>query len=232
MLEGLIVLELGDMVAVPYCGKLLADLGATVVKLETPGRGDAARHAGPFANSADPERSALFLYLNTNKRSAELDVTTDEGRRALGRLLRGADVFVQDLSTDDLERLGLDAYPHLVVTSVTPFGRSGPRRDWVAHPLNTYHASGQTSFGYTSERDDDRAPPKGAGYLGEYDAGLVAAVGTLGAVLGGAGQHVDVSKVEALMSLERVDIGRSIELGSVDSMLPWSSLQLRPPQST
>lgn len=219
LLDGVRVLELGRMVAAPYCGKLLADLGADVLKLEAPGRGDPARRQGPFPDDVPhAEKSALFLYLNTNKRSITLGLDSDAGCELFRRLVARADVLIEDRAPGELGALGLapaglrELHPRLVVCSITPFGETGPYRDYLAHHLNLWHASGQTSFGYTSTVDEDRAPPKGGGYLGEYDAGLTAAVGAMGALFArhasGRGEHVQVSVLEALMCLERVDIGR------------------------
>jgi crotonobetainyl-CoA:carnitine CoA-transferase CaiB-like acyl-CoA transferase len=219
VLEGLRVLELGSRVAAPYCAKLLADLGADVVKVEPPGTGDPARRLGPFPGDVPhPERSGLFLYLNTSKRSVTLDLETRAGRELLRRLIARADLLIEDRAAGELERLELD-YPRLeaqnpllVVASVTPFGATGPYRDYRSYALNLYHASGQTWFSYAQEDEEERPAPKAGGYVAEYDAGLTAALGAMAAVLGrattGRGQHVEVSKQEALMCLERVDIGR------------------------
>jgi crotonobetainyl-CoA:carnitine CoA-transferase CaiB-like acyl-CoA transferase len=218
-LTGLSVLELGRRVAAPYCAKLLADLGADVVKVEAPGVGDPARRRGPFPDDLpDPERSGLFLFLNTSKRSITLDLETQGGRRILRELIPDVDILIEDYAPGELERLGLDypqlaeRNPRLIVTSVTPFGQTGPYRGYRSHHLNLYHAGGHTSPFYVPETDEERAPPKAGGYLGEYDGGLTAAVGTMAAVIAraasGRGQHVDVSKQEAMMCLERVEIGR------------------------
>ena len=228
-LEGLSVVELGRMVAAPYCGKLLADLGADVLKLEQPRVGDPARRQGPFpADVPHPERSALFLYLNTNKRSVTLAPNSEAGRQVFERLVAEADVLIEDCAPGERQSLGLDLAqlrernPSLVITSITAFGETGPYRDYRSHHINLYHASGHTSFGYTDQQEDGRPPPKAGGYLGEYDAGLTAAVGTLAAVLGrgqdGQGQRVGVSKLEALMCMERVDIGR---LTNDPNPQPW-----------
>jgi crotonobetainyl-CoA:carnitine CoA-transferase CaiB-like acyl-CoA transferase len=144
------VIELADFVAGPYCGKLLADFGADVIKIETPGRGDDARYIGPFKDDmVNPEASGTFLYLNTNKRSLELDIQTESGREMLRELLRNADVLIEDKMPGTLDRLGLgyeDLHalnPNLIVTSITPFGQVGPYKDYKAYHLNLYHASGQ-----------------------------------------------------------------------------------------
>jgi CoA:oxalate CoA-transferase len=218
-LAGLRVVELCGMIAGPYCTKVLADLGAEVVKVEEPARGDPARRAGPFPQDIPhPERSGLFLHLNTNKLGITLDVATASGHRLLRELLRDVDILVEDLPPARAEALGLSyealaaAYPELVVTSITPFGLSGPYRDWQVYHLNLYHGSGHSSFIYQDAREAAKGPVVGGGYIGEYDAGLAAALAALAAVLGrpktGRGQQVEVSKQEALVALERVDIAR------------------------
>jgi len=218
-LSGLTVLELGEMVAAPYCTKLLADLGAHVIKLESPDGGDPARRRGPFPNDIPhPERSALFLYLNTSKRSVTLDITTEAGRRQFEQLVDQADILVEDRAPDELTSAGLGfealsaRNPKLIMTSITPFGQTGPSRHHRSHHLNLYHSAGHTSPFGMAEPGDGPAPSRAGGYLGEYDAGLTAAVGTLAAVFGreatGRGQHIDASKQEAMMCLERVTIGR------------------------
>jgi crotonobetainyl-CoA:carnitine CoA-transferase CaiB-like acyl-CoA transferase len=202
-LAGLRVVELCGMIAGPYCAKILADLGAEVVKVEEPAAGDPARRAGPFPqDSPHPERSGLFLHLNTNKLGVTLDVTTATGRRLLLDLLRDADVFVQDLPPGHAETLGFgyealaDSFPELIVTAMSPYGASGPHRDWRTDHLNLYHGSGHSSFFYVDPREALRGPVVGGGFVGEYDAGLAAALATLGAVLGrqgtGRGQEVEV----------------------------------------
>jgi CoA:oxalate CoA-transferase len=218
-LAGLRVVELCGMIAGPYCTKVLADLGAEIVKVEEPGLGDPARRAGPFPHDRPhPECSGLFLYLNTNKLGVTLNVATATGHRLLIELLQEADVFVQDLSPGIAGTMGLDyetladCCPQLVVTAISPYGASGPHRDWRAYHLNLYHGSGHSSFFYQDPREAARGPVVGGGYVGEYDAGLAAALATLGAVLGrriaSRGQQVEVSKQEALVALERVEIGR------------------------
>jgi crotonobetainyl-CoA:carnitine CoA-transferase CaiB-like acyl-CoA transferase len=218
-LAGLRVVELCGMISGPYCTKLLADLGAEVVKVEEPTRGDPTRRAGPFPQDVPhPERSGLFLYLNTNKLGVTLNAVAASGWRLLRELLRDADVLVEDLPPGRAEALGLSyealatAYPELIVTSITPFGSSGPYRDWQAYHLNLYHGSGHSSFIYQDPREVGKGPVVAGGYIGEYDAGLSAALATLAAVLGrpktDRGQQVEVSKLDALVALERVDITR------------------------
>lgn len=206
------------MVAAPYCAKLLGDLGAEVVKLERPSGGDPSRWRGPFpGGDPDPERSALFLYLNTSKRSVRVDLETEPGRQAFASLAARVDVLIEDRPPGALRALGLGyealsrRNPRLIVTSLTPFGQTGPNCQHRSHHLNLYHSAGHASP-FAAIGADDRAPARAGGFLGEYDAGLTAALGTLAAVRGrdqtGRGQHIDVSKQEAMMCLERVTIGR------------------------
>jgi CoA:oxalate CoA-transferase len=218
-LAGLRVVELCEMIAGPFCAKTLADMGAEVVKVEKPACGDSARRAGPFPQDVPHrERSGLFLYLNTNKLSITLDITAATGKRLLLDLLRDADILVEDLSPGrpDVPELAHDSLlavrPELIVTSITPFGRSGPCREWRAYHLNTYHGSGHSSFIYQDPREAARGPVVAGAYVGEYDAGMAAALATMAAVLARRGtqrgQEIEVSKQEAMVALERVDIAR------------------------
>ena len=98
-LSGLSVVELGGFIPAPYCTKLMADLGASVVKIEPPGSGDPARKYGPFPDdNPHPEKSLLFAYLNTNKKSVTLDVKNPTGKKILMELIRDADILVESNS--------------------------------------------------------------------------------------------------------------------------------------
>ena len=139
-LDGIKVLEYGEFIAAPYAAKLFADMGADVVKIEKPGRGDKARRHGPFAgNSPHPERSGLFLNLNTNKRGITLDIGTRTGLDMFYELCKQADVLIASQTPEEARRLGIDhetlraLNPRLVVTSVTVFGHSGPYKNYRGH---------------------------------------------------------------------------------------------------
>ena len=227
-LKGVKVLELCSLVAGPFCAKLLADMGAEVVKVEPPIAGDEARRRGPFyRDRPDPEGSLLFIYLNTNKRSVTLDPGSPTGRELLLELIKRVDILVEDRPYALLEEQGLDyrslhkANRGLIVTSVTPFGRSGPYRDYKSHYMNTYHAGGDGYLLPGGRLADalfpDRAPLNAGGYLGEYQVGLSAVVATMGALMGrmldGQGMHVDVSKQEALINLNSADFCRVPDTG-------------------
>jgi benzylsuccinate CoA-transferase BbsF subunit len=218
-LGGIKVLEWSHLVAGPYCAKLLAELGAKVIKVEKPEVGDEARHRGPFLhNVPHPEKSLLFLYLNTNKLGITLDMESSVGREKFVELIKWADIVIEDNSPQTLDRLKLTykrlgkINPKLIMTSITPFGQTGPYRNYKAYPINTYNGGG---LGYLSpqvEGGSVQPPVKMGGFFSEYACGLVSAVGTLAALyvqrLTGTGQQVDMSKQEAILSLCRVQVDR------------------------
>src|ERR1700687_1479792 len=106
-LSGLKVIELGEMVSAPYSAKLMADMGAEVVKIERPGAGDRARTRGPFpGRQAHPEKSGLYLYLNTNKLGVTLDVSRPAGFALLERLAADADGLIHNVAPSDMDRFG------------------------------------------------------------------------------------------------------------------------------
>ncbi|MER3421486.1 MAG: hypothetical protein C4290_13615, partial [Chloroflexota bacterium] len=202
-LEGITVVELATGVSGPYCGKLFAGLGAEVIKVEPPG-GDPTRRAGPFPGDVPhPEKSGLFLHLNTGKRSVVLDLARAPDRAQLEVLLARADVLILshrpvelralDLDLDDLQR----RFPRLVIVDVTAFGLTGPYADYAGGELIVYALSGYMML----TGAPDREPIKAYGALVEYQAGAHAALGTMAALLArerdGRGQLVDVSAMEA-----------------------------------
>ncbi len=218
-LAGIKILEYGEFIAAPYCGKLLADLGAEVIKIENPGSGDRARAWGPFPQDIPhSEKSGLFLFLNTNKLSITLDPQTRLGARLLDRLLAGADVLIESMPAAELEKAGLDyprlagLNPSLVVTSISPFGRTGPYRDYRGGDLIVSHLSSE-AFGNPAEGVEDMetsSPLKGPAHAADFMTGLTAGLATLAAVLaqqaGGGGQHIDISGQEALASVVRQEL--------------------------
>lgn len=217
-LSGLKVVEFGEFISGPYCGKLLADLGAEVIKVEKPGSGDKARGWGPFPkDKPHPEKSGLFLYLNTNKLGVTLDVSSATGMKIFKELVKWADVLIENNPPREMEKLGFDfeslkkVNPALVVTSITPFGQTGPYRDYKACDLISFHASGEAYINPLEEAEDiEQQPPlKGPVHVGDFLTGLSAAVGTMSAVIARKltwlGQHVDLSQQEALASILRVE---------------------------
>ncbi len=215
-LTGVKILECAGFVAGPYCGKLLADLGAEVIKVESPGSGDESRRKGPYPDDIPhPEKSALFLYLNTNKSGITLNLNSTTGKGIFKSLVKDADILIEDKPPLAMKDLGLDfeilqkINPRLVMTSITPFGQTGTHAEYKAYPLNLVHSG---MLGYMTpwvSRWPDREPVQPGGFLGEYGCGLSAATATLAALyaqgMTGRGQHIDVSKQEALIALNRVN---------------------------
>ena len=226
-LSGLKVVEYCEFVSGPFCTKMLADLGAEVIKIERP-EGDEARRRGPYLHDdPNPELSGLFLYHNTNKKGVTLNLESEKGREIFKELAKGADVLVEDTRPGTMESYGLDysvlkeLNPSLIMASITPFGQTGPYRDYKSYYLNTYHASGAGYVLPAASPNADREPIKGGGYVGESDIGVYAATGIMGAVYwrecGGTGQYIDISRQEALMCLERMNIVRYYMIGKSPS---------------
>jgi crotonobetainyl-CoA:carnitine CoA-transferase CaiB-like acyl-CoA transferase len=205
------VLEVGHLVGAAYATKLLADLGADVVKIEPPGRGDDARRRGPFPHGeAHPERSGLFLYLNANKRGVTLDLTRPAGRDAFERLVDGADLLVHNVHPTDMAAHGLDyarlsaRNPRLVMTSIAPFGLRGPHASYRATDLVLWNAGGVATL--NGDPAHPELPPlKAFGQQAGFQAGLHAAIPSLAALFArlgtGRGDHIEVSTQEALVSI-------------------------------
>ena len=221
-LAGLKVLDFTHYIAGAYCAKLLADYGAEVIKVERPPHGDGARRLGPFPGDVPhPEKSGLFLHLNTNKRSLALDLKADGAGGIIRRLASWADVALESWRPGAAARLGVGyedlraVNPAIIYTSISNFGQTGPYRDYRGSEIVFYGMGGEMhSTGLA-----DREPLKLGGNVGLYQAGAVAATATMGAVLAGAfadgdggdgdsngdggGRHIDVSILET-------------QLGSVD----------------
>jgi crotonobetainyl-CoA:carnitine CoA-transferase CaiB-like acyl-CoA transferase len=200
-LDGVVVVDLTEWVAGPNCTKLLADFGARVIKVERPG-GDPARRMGPFADGRpDPERGGMFLHLNTNKESIVVDPRRPEGTEVLQALVARADLVIESFAPGVMASWGLGpsdllaAHPRLVVTSVTPFGQTGPYRDWEMTEIVAFAMGGISVSGVS-----DREPVKLVGNVVLMQSGATACVATLAALLHaqerGEGQHVDVATFE------------------------------------
>lgn len=199
------VLDLGTDVAGPYCARLMGDFGADVIKVEPPG-GEPARRFGPFpGDRPDAEQSGMFLALNANKRGVTLDPSTATGRDLLLRLVAWADVVVENTMPGTLERLGVGyeamsaANPRLVMTSITPFGQTGPYRDYPPEEITFFAMSGRMYSHGVAGREPLRYAPD----VHWFQTGGTAAVATMAAVFSqrryGIGQQIDVSAFEAMV---------------------------------
>ena len=201
------VLDFTQHVAGPYCTKLMADQGADVIKVERPGTGDVARRLGPFPGDAPhPEKSGLFLHLNTNKRSITLDLATRCGRNIARQLAARADVVVESFRPGTMASFGLDYQSlkalnqTLVMTSISNFGQTGPYRNYRGSDI-IFYAMGGEMFGTGLA---EREPVKLGHNVILYQAGATASVATMGALFlaldpadgQAVGQQVDVSIME------------------------------------
>jgi crotonobetainyl-CoA:carnitine CoA-transferase CaiB-like acyl-CoA transferase len=215
VLSGINVLDLTWYIAGPYCTKMLADYGADVIKVERPGEGDPARRLGPFFNDEPhPEKSGLFLHLNTNKRGITLNLKTATGKKIFKELVREADILVESFRPRVMPSLGLDyeilekINPRLVMTSISNFGQTGPYRDFKGSELIYQGFGGYMYLVGTA----DREPSKKSGNVIQYQLGLTSALATIVAFYGaqarGYGDHVDVDGVRE-------------EITSIDGKISW-----------
>jgi crotonobetainyl-CoA:carnitine CoA-transferase CaiB-like acyl-CoA transferase len=201
------VLELTNSLSGAFCAKLLADQGAHTIKIEPPGRGDSARYEPPFiGGTPHPDCSSLFLAFNTNKQGITLDIATASGQDLLLRLASEADVLVESFQPGYLDDIGLgytalhQANPRLIVTSITPFGQTGPYRQYHSTDLIA-----QALGGFLFTTGDSTRPPMGTALeQTEVVAARNAVIATMAALFrqqeSGEGQHIDVSIMEAVVS--------------------------------
>ena len=225
-LEGVKVLDLTHHISGPYCTKLLADFGADVLKIERPG-GDPARRMAPFYHDEiDPEKSLVFAYLNTNKKSVTLNLKSEKGIQILRSLIQESDVLVENFSPRVMVSLGLDyaslqkINPSLVMTSISNFGQTGPYRDYKASDIVEYAMGGlmYISGAY------DREPLKHAFNQAQFKSGTDGASATLIAMyhqrLSGEGQRVDISIQEAVATGLRDVVNNFTYTGAVRRRQP------------
>jgi len=213
------------------CGKILAELGADVIKIEQPG-GDAARRYGPFwKDQADPEKSLSWFTQNIGKRGITLDLGSSEGRAIYRQLVKTADIIVESYPPRYLESLGLGYAacfrdnPGIILTSITAHGGEGPWKDYKAYDLQAQATSGTVYIcGYPEE-----APQSWGGQQAYYQAGLQAAVGIMLALwqreITGEGQFLSVSIREAMtvLTTNEAPIANWIEAQKIKQR--WGSSQ-------
>jgi crotonobetainyl-CoA:carnitine CoA-transferase CaiB-like acyl-CoA transferase len=203
-LDGIRVIELAQYISGPYCTMLLAGLGAHVTKIETPMVGDISRRCGPFPKDLPhSNRSGLFHYLNRNKRGVTLDIRKATGREMLFELIKDADVLIEDLLPESADNLKLDFHhlkevnPKLNVVSITPFGQTGPYKDYKAYAINASAIGGMSSIVGEPQREP-LTPPFS---LGHFQTGVITANAIMFALMAqkktDKGQHIDISEAES-----------------------------------
>jgi len=210
-LKGIRVIEIGHMLAGPYCGLLLADLGAEVIKIEPPS-GDIGRRISPHQIGA---HNAYFASLNRSKKSVVLDLATPQGQQCLGEIARGAHALITNLRPSAIHKLGLtyetlkEWNPKLVCVALTGYGLNGlyaerPAYDYVIQALT----------GIMSLTGEPAAPPTKTGYSAvDNSAGIMAALGLLAKIIEGKGGQVDVAMFDVMLSQLNYLAGAALNAG-------------------
>ena len=241
-LAGLRVIELADRQG-QWCGKLMADFGADVIKVEPPG-GAAERKIGPFYKDIeDPNRSIYFWHYNTSKRSITLDLAKDEGREAFRKLVATADVLLETMRPGALAAMGLtyDSFaaenPKLVMCSLTPFGQDGPWRDYLSTDMIHLAGGGQMGgSGYDAVDDPEQRPIAPGGGNGYHMGCHYAYIGIMAALfrrnVTGEGQYLDVSAHEAAALTTEMHVPNYIYTGQVVQRQTGRHAGVRPTPST
>ena len=232
-LSDLRVVDLSTGVAGPFCSKMFADFGADVIKVEPPD-GDDSRSLGPFpGNRPDPESSGIFIYLNRNKRGVTLDIESERDRALATDMFAEADVLLESCPPGYMDALGFSyesleaCNSGLVHVSITPFGQTGPWRDYVSTELVQHATSGQSYANGSPERE----PLKQPGFESAFQAGACAFLGAMTALadrdVTGRGQYVEVSALEAATSISRPRYSAPCTPGSLRSAVQLRSCPAR-----
>jgi len=216
-LSGVLVVDLTRVLAGPYCTMVLADLGARVIKVEEPGRGDDARAIGPFVG----DHSAYFMSLNRGKESIALDLKSTEDRSLFERLLARADVLVENFRPGAMERLGYGwdelhaRFPRLIAAGTSGFGQTGPYAERPAYDVIAQAMGGIMSI----TGQPGGAPTRVGTSIGDITAGLFTAIGIQAALVerqrSKTGQRVDVSMLDSQVAILENAIARYSVTGEV-----------------
>jgi formyl-CoA transferase len=216
MLDGIRVIEMANVISGPFTGMQLADLGAEVIKVETPGTGDPFRNWAPDSGVISP----AFAAYNRGKKSVEIDIKTPQGRDAYLQLAQGADVVIENFRPGALDRAGVGyaqlrpLAPHLIYCAITGMGQNGPD-----HLLPTYDGIAQAASGLLSQLVDLSSPDPVGPPISDQLTGLYAAQGILGALVArqssGLGRRIDVSMLGASLAFQPHAAAEYLMEGSV-----------------
>lgn len=220
-LSGIIVLDVSHILSGPFCTMLLADLGATVIKIERPKLGDPARRLGPQVDGD----TAYFMSVNRGKKSITIDLSKEEGQKIVRELCKKSDVFVENFVPGTIQRLGLDyaqlhaVNPRLIYVSISGFGQNGP---YAQHPALDIIV--QAMGGMMSVTGEPNGPPIRPGAsLGDSVAGLFGTTAILAALLErertGQGQYLDISMLDCQVTMMENAFGRYFATGKVPGAL-------------
>lgn len=231
------IVECGQGISAAFATKLLADLGADVIKVEPP-EGDLTRRRGPFPGSTPAtEKSGLFTYLNLNKRGVVADLTKPRGRHLLSRLLESADILIHNVPPPGRSAQGLQSetlrsdYPRLVLAAISIFGDTGPFANYRGYELTASNASGWAFVSPGASPHADLPPLRCFGDQCEFQAGVHSAMAALAAYLhrrkSGEGQSIEIAEREVVTSLIENNLVHYTYAGRVASRLgnrvigPW-----------
>ncbi len=238
ILNGLRVVECGEGISAALGSKLMADLGADVIKVEEPS-GDILRWRGPFApgEEPDPEKSGLFLYLNANKRGVSIDLTASGSKGDFDRLLSSADILIHNFHPSDRPLRGLDSdalskrFPSLITVGISPFGDCGPYKDWKGYALNIENAGGMAFLAPGASEYPDLPPLRAFGDQADYQGGLHACFAALAMYLNrlndGAPSSIEISEQECIAAMLEMNLLHYTYAGRETSRLgkrvigPW-----------
>lgn len=220
-LSGVVVLDVTRVVAGPFCAMMLADMGATVIKVENPRDPDYTRSFPPLVDHDGEQASAFYAQYNRNKQGVSIDLRSEEGKALFKRLVRKADIVIENFRPGVMDKLGLGyevlkaENPRIVYAAISGYGRTGPNSNRPG-----YDNSGQAAGGLWSMNGYPDQPPVRVGtIIGDLSASLYAAVGTLAALREaertGVGQVVDISQQDAVLSLTENAVVRYTVAGEV-----------------
>lgn len=216
-LHDLVVLDMTRVLAGPYTGMILADMGADVIKIEMPGKGDDARAFGPFVKG----ESTYYMSLNRDKRSMTLNLKTEEGKHILKELVKKADVLLENFRGGTMEKMGLsyevlkEINPRLIYSVCTGFGTTGPYKHDPAYDVIVQGMGGIMSI--TGQEGGE--PTRVGASIGDITAGLFSAIGVMIALYNrdrtGKGQMVDVGMLDCQVAILENAIARYLNLGII-----------------
>ncbi|MFH1490334.1 MAG: CoA transferase [Pseudomonadota bacterium] len=229
--SGLRILDCTQGVAGPYCTKWLADFGAEVIKVEKPGEGDITRRMGPFSgDEPNSEKSGTFFFLNTNKKSITLNLLSETGMKIFMELLKGSDALIENFGPEAASKIGLsydrlkEVNHSLIMTSISPYGQTGPYRDYKATNLTLSGLGGAMYTMRAAEKPMDRPVVQG-GLQAEYSTGLLSYIATVAALINrkksNEGTWIDISGMESLASSLTMHFGEYSYIGLSKRTNPW-----------
>lgn len=215
VLKGIKILDLTRILSGPYCSMILGDMGAEIIKIERPDKGDDSREVGPFVNG----ESTYFMSINRNKKSLAVDLRTEEGYRIFNELIGEADIIIENYKPGTMEKLGISyddvikIKPDIIYCSISGYGQTGPMREKPAYDAVIQAMGGLMSI------TGQKKPTRVGSSIGDITAALYGAIGILGALYRknetGKGERIDISMLDCQVSILENAIARYTVTGEV-----------------